>query len=140
MKIFRKKTRLSTIKPPSRNSCRSWSSPFVQAIFPTIDRGLIVNRLAGIIGLDARQINEDLNKRLDRFHQARSRYAKPDPQMQKPLDTDFGSGFFAVAQRELLEVLLNEPKLFEIVKQKITPNIFDVPILSQIAGIYYLKF
>jgi hypothetical protein len=50
---------------------------------------------------------------------------------------DFGRGLFAVAQREILEVLLNEPKLFEIVKQKITVEDFDVPILRQIADILF---
>jgi len=33
--------------------------------------------------------------------------------------------------------LLNEPKLFEIVKQKITAELFDVPILRQIAAILF---
>jgi len=32
---------------------------------------------------------------------------------------------------------LNEPKLFEIVKQKITPDLFDVPILRQTAAILF---
>jgi DNA primase len=102
-----------------------------------IDQGLIVNRLAGIIGLDAKQINDDLNKRLARLKQTHANYEKAAPESQKPLNIDFGSGFYAVAQREILEVLLNEPRLFEIVKQKVTPNIFDVPILSQIANIVF---
>jgi len=33
--------------------------------------------------------------------------------------------------------LLNEPKLFEIVKQKITPELFDVPISRQIAELLF---
>ena len=101
-----------------------------------IDRGLIVNRLAGIIGLDAKQINDDLNKRLARFQQTQ-RFAKTAPAAEKPFADKFGSGFFAVRSREVLEVLLNEPKLFEIVKQKITPDIFDVPLLGLIANIVF---
>jgi hypothetical protein len=34
-------------------------------------------------------------------------------------------------------VLLNEPGLFEQVKQKITPDTFDVPILRQIATVLF---
>ena len=48
-----------------------------------------------------------------------------------------GRGLFATAQREVLEVLLNEPKLFEIVKKEITADLFDVPILRQIAAIMF---
>jgi hypothetical protein len=56
---------------------------------------------------------------------------------QKAQSIDLGDGFFAVAQREILEVLLNEPKLFGIVKRKITAKVFDVPILRQIAAIMF---
>ncbi len=48
-----------------------------------------------------------------------------------------GRVLFATAQREVLEVLLNEPKLFEIVKKEITADLFDVPILRQIAAIMF---
>ena len=41
----------------------------------------------------------------------------------------------AAAQKEILEVLLNEPGFYETSKQKITTDLFDVPILKQIAVI-----
>jgi len=53
------------------------------------------------------------------------------------VSVDLGQGLFAMAQREILEVLLNEPKLFEDVKQKVTSSVFDVPILRQIATIVF---
>jgi len=102
-----------------------------------IDQGLIVNRLAGIIGLDARQISDDLNKRLARLHKTSFYPDETVVRVQCTINRDFGSGSFALAQREILEVLLNEPKLFEIVKQKVTLNIFDVPLLSRIANIVF---
>jgi hypothetical protein len=37
----------------------------------------------------------------------------------------------------VLEVLLNEPKLYETVKQKITADVFNVPILGQVAAILF---
>ena len=98
-----------------------------------IDRGLIVNQVSKIIGLDTKQINDELNKRL---RQAQ-RTASYNAENQKSQTIDYGRGLFATAQREVLEVLLNEPKLFEIVKQKITADIFDVPISRQIAEILF---
>jgi DNA primase len=98
-----------------------------------IDRGLIVNRLSKIIGLDSRHINAELTRRLART----KKITEYQGQNRKFQSVDLGQGVFAVAQREILEVLLNEPKLFDIVKQKITAEIFDVPILRQIATILF---
>jgi DNA primase len=98
-----------------------------------IERGLIVNRVSKIIGLESRQINFELDKRL---RQA-ARAAGYNAENKQSRTIDYGHGLFAAAQRELLEVLLNEPALFKIVKQKITPDIFDVPISRQIAEILF---
>ena len=98
-----------------------------------IDRGLIVNRISKIIGLETQQINYELNRRLRQAARAAS-YNTEDKQSQT---IDYGHGLFAAAQREVLEVLLNEPRLFEIVKQKIIPDIFDVPISRQIAELLF---
>jgi len=100
---------------------------------PPIDRGLIVNQISKIIGLDGKQINAELSRRL---RQAQ-RTASYNAENQKGRTIDYGQGLFATAQREVLEVLLNEPRLFEIVKQKITADLFDVPILRQTAAILF---
>ena len=104
-----------------------------------IDRGLIVNRLSKIIGLDTREINNELSKRIARVARTASYPDSTAPKNQKPQSTqpDTGRGLFATAQREVLEVLLNEPKLFDTAKRKITPGLFDVPILAQIAQILF---
>ena len=52
-----------------------------------------------------------------------------------PQAVDWGQGLYAAAQKEILEVLLNEPGLFHAVEQDITEDLFDVPILSRIASI-----
>jgi len=98
-----------------------------------IDLGLRVNQIASIIGLDSRKINSELNKHLRRAQRAASYQSRSD----NVPDIDYGHGRFAAAQREVLEVLLNEPKLYETVKQKITADIFDVPILGQAASILF---
>jgi DNA primase len=98
-----------------------------------IDRGLIVNRLSKIIGLDSKEINAELNKRIGRV----AKTASYNMENQKVRSVDLGEGLFAMAQREILEVLLNEPKLFKVVKQKIAADDFDVPVLRQTASILF---
>jgi len=98
-----------------------------------IDRGLIVSRLSKIIGLDSKDINTELAKRMGRAAKA----ASYNVENRKVQSIDWGQGLSATAQREILEVLLNEPKLFETVKQKVAPEVFDVPILRQIAAILF---
>ncbi len=102
-----------------------------------IDRGLIVNRLSSIIGTGTKEINAELCRRIERVAKTASYHDTIGVKNQKVQSVDFGEGFFAAAQREILEVLLNEPKLSEIVKQKITAEDFDVPILKQIATILF---
>jgi DNA primase len=99
----------------------------------TIERGLVVNRLSKIIGLDSKEINAELRKRIGRA----AKVASYTVENQKVRSVDLGEGSFAIAQREILEVLLNEPKLFEIVKQRVTAETFDVPMLRQIASILF---
>jgi len=74
-----------------------------------------------------------LSLRLRRAQRAESYESRSD----NVPDIDYGQGRFAAAQREVLEVLLNEPKLYETVKQKITADIFDVPILGQVAAVLF---
>jgi DNA primase len=95
-----------------------------------IDRGLVVNRLSKIIGLDSKEINAELHKRVGRA----AKTASYNVENQKVRSIDLGEGLFAIAQREILEVLLNKPELFESVKQKIAAEDFDVPALRQTAS------
>ncbi len=100
---------------------------------PALDCGLRVNQIARIIGLDSNQINAELNRLIKRAQNAAS-YERGG---QQPRRLDYGRGAFAVAQREVLEVLLNEPALYDAARQKITAEAFDVPILRQIGAILF---
>jgi DNA primase len=95
-----------------------------------IDKGLIVNRLSKIIGLDNNQINAEIARRAKRI----SNTAASSVKNQKVTSLDLGQGLLAAAQREVIEVLLNEPALLEQVRDKITLEMFDVASLRQIAG------
>ena len=101
---------------------------------PAIDLGLRVNQISKIIGLDAKMINIELNKRLRQAQRAEG-YNRQD--RNGPVNIDYGQGLFAAAQREVLEVLLNEPELFDVASEKITAGVFDVPILRQVADILF---
>jgi DNA primase len=98
-----------------------------------IEKGLIVNRLSKIIGLDSREISAELSRRIRRA----GKNAVYKAENQKVASINLGEGLSAMAQREILEVLLNKPALFDTVKQKITVESFDVPILSQISAILF---
>jgi DNA primase len=106
---------------------------------PAIDRGLIVNRLSKIIGTETKHINAELAKRIARVARTAS-YSDTNAAQNKNAPsrpTDMGRGLYATAQREVLEVLLNEPALFDSVNKQITPQDFDVPILRQIADMVF---
>jgi len=100
---------------------------------PAIDFGLRVNQISRIIGLDGKQINAELNTRIRRSQRA-ARYNNGG---QNTPAIDYGQGLFAAAQREVLEVLLNEPGLYDSVREKISAEDFDVPILGRVAKIVF---
>ncbi|MBN1506533.1 MAG: DNA primase [Sedimentisphaerales bacterium] len=94
-----------------------------------LESGLLVNKVAKIIGLAPKEINDDINKRIEKLAKSRQ------PQDATAQTIDWGQGLRAAAQREILEVLLNEPGLFHSIGQEITEDLFDVPILREIAGV-----
>jgi len=95
-----------------------------------IERGLYINRISSIVAIDAKDINEELNRRIGRTKTA-SAYSGAADDSHTPLD--LGEVLSANAQREILEVLLAEPLLFDDVKEKISPEDFDVPALNKTA-------
>jgi len=98
-----------------------------------IDKGLMVNRLSKIIGLESKAINAELGKILRRMERSES-YAIENRKVQK---INLGKGLSATAQCEILEVLINEPGLFKKVKRKVTVENFDVDLLAQIASVLF---
>jgi DNA primase len=121
-------------------SRRTVLNEFLQAVatglaannIPVLDSGLIVNKLSKIIGLTPREINADLSRRMGRA----SRTMKSETDRHdgsEPLD--WGQGLHAAAQREVLEVLLNEPGLFHNCQDEISESLFSVPLLRQIAEV-----
>ncbi|MCF7975641.1 MAG: DNA primase [Phycisphaerae bacterium] len=97
-----------------------------------IDRGMVVNRLSGMIGLSTRQIETELVRRM------RTGAGAPIQSSQKSTDARaLGQGINAVTQREILEVLLNEPRLYRSIQEDIAVETFDDPILKQVAQRFF---
>ena len=99
-----------------------------------IAKGLIVSKLSSIMGLKGQEINRELVRLAGRQNRGSSSYAVRN---QKVVSVDLGKGYFARAQREILEVLLNEPKLFDKVSGRVVDEVFNVPILREIAGVLF---
>ncbi len=91
-----------------------------------IERGLYINRISSIMAIDAKDINTELNRRIGRTRTV-SQIESRQPSL------DLGEGLSANAQREIIEVLLAEPKLFADAKKSISPEDFNVPAFQLIA-------
>ncbi|MHC4740375.1 MAG: DNA primase [Planctomycetota bacterium] len=99
-----------------------------------VDAGFLRNRISSIVGLTGDEIKKELNIRIKRAGRA-PEYGTED---QPGLPTvDFGQGLFAAAQREILEILLNEPRFYKGIKGKIKADDFGVPILRETATVLF---
>jgi DNA primase len=113
---------------------------FLQAIaigvasetLPVAESGAFVHKVAKIIGLNARDLYGELERRRQRVPASSAVRRAGAAQA-----VDWGQGLYAAAQKEVLEVLLNEPGLFHGVEQGITEDLFDVPILNRIASVLF---
>ncbi len=108
---------------------RAVATGFWSGNLPTIEKGLIVNRLAKIIGLSARQVNGELKRRIPMA----ARSASYNAENQSVKKADLGPGYYVAAQQEILEVLLNAPGLYETARPQVTTDVFEAPVLRQIA-------
>jgi len=96
---------------------------------PVLESGLLVNKVSRIVGLSPREINRDLSRRMQRLTRST---VEEQPGRE---EVNWGQGLYAAAQREVLEVLLNEPGLYHSVGEEIREDLFDVPVLREIASV-----
>jgi DNA primase len=104
---------------------------FASNSLPVLESGLVINKVAKIIGLREAEIRSELGRRVKQS----SGSARDQARNEGALQAVDCQGLHAVAQREVLEVLLNEPGLAHGIERGITQDMFDVPILSQIASV-----
>jgi len=99
-----------------------------------VDRGLLVNRLAKILGLEARQVDTELISRIDAIARGRSGKLTAG---EKGQALPGRQGLRQLAEREVLEVLINAPMLFDQVKVHVGPADFSDPALKAVAEILF---
>ncbi|HEG43811.1 MAG TPA: DNA primase [Phycisphaerales bacterium] len=99
-----------------------------------ISKRLIIRNISKIMGMEIKELNRELVRLAGRQNRGSSSYAVRN---QRVVSIDLGKGYFARAQREILEVLLNEPKLFDKVAGRVVDDVFNVPILREIAGVLF---
>ena len=122
-------TRWPAARRPWRSSFRPWRSAWRRTTCPCSKAALIVNKVAKIIGLERQRFASELEQ-ADRSR--RRRPVRSDGRTWRPCRRSIGArGCTPSAQREILEVLLNEPGLFHGVEQEITEDLFDVPVLAR---------
>ncbi len=92
-----------------------------------IMHGLIINRLSRILQIPAEDIRRELARRGGPSRQAVINMIENAKVSSVELE-----GFGAKAQAEIIEVLLNEPRLFESAARKIKTADFDVQALREI--------
>lgn len=97
-----------------------------------VDRGLLVNRLTGILGLDARQIDAELTRRICAVQKD-----GPVRRPEGPDSIQMNQDLLASAQREVLEVLINAPELYERVRDSISIEDFQDPSLRATAALVF---
>jgi DNA primase len=98
------------------------------------ESGAFIHKVAKIVGLNSKDLYRELSRRKQRVAGASANEAR---RADAPQAVDWGQGLHAAAQREVLEVLLNEPGLFHAVEQNITEDLFDVPILRRVVSVLF---
>ncbi|AQT68544.1 DNA primase [Anaerohalosphaera lusitana] len=114
---------------------RSFAAALDSGKIDSISRGLLVNKLSRIIGLSVADINAEIGKMTGRIRKGGSFSVKN----QQVRNVSIGEGLKARAQAEMLEVLLNEPKLIEEAQSRVGIDVFDVPVMREIAGKVFAK-
>ncbi len=99
----------------------------------SLDKGIIINKFSKVTGLSVPEINSEIKKRLQRKANTNS-YVNENSTVKS---FHLGEGSFALAQREIIEVLLAAPVFYRQVKDKLTPKDFSVPELRQITEILF---
>jgi len=95
-------------------------------ILDTITYGLIINRLSRILQIPSEDLRKELSKRSGPAKQIMVNTVENAKVSSIELQ-----GYGKKAQEEIIEVILNEPRLFESAAKKISKNDFDSPLLIE---------
>ncbi len=117
--------------PQKRQAIKDFVDTMAAAInsgaVDNLSKSLLIKRLSTLTGIDANYINKNLEKAA-----AKNGYVRHDENRQVE-KIEIGAGYLEKAQREVLESLINEPKLFPTVETRIALDFFTVPALRELA-------
>jgi DNA primase len=102
-----------------------------------IDRGLILNRLSAVLGLSARQIDEELTQRTRRLPRNPVETAATG---EAPMDLGQDASGKDALEREILEILLGDASLFGEIKGLVTVTFFENAALRDVADHLFRAF
>jgi DNA primase len=117
----------------TREFVRVLAAAFKAGRLDRITRGLILNRVASLTGLSAAQLENEVNSQLS----STARTATYRTENAIVMNRSLGGGWFAKAQQEVIEVLLNEPSLVHLAAESLSAEDFDVPALKEVAAIVF---
>ncbi|MDH7598982.1 MAG: DNA primase [Sedimentisphaerales bacterium] len=98
-----------------------------------VDRGLLVNRLARILSLEPRQVDAELSRRMEAAARGQSTRQMVPGQQGLAADRTLRT----LAEREVIEVILNAPELFDQVRDVMRPDDFIEPRLKAAAELLF---
>ncbi|MEN6383671.1 MAG: DNA primase [Phycisphaerales bacterium] len=120
---FGKSENLTDRKTATEEFLRSVATAAKGGTLDAITFGLIVNRLSRILQIPADDIRKELGRRGGQGRQAAINSIENAKVSSVELE-----GFGAKAQAEIIEVVLNEPRLFESAAKRLKSDDFDIPV------------
>jgi DNA primase len=128
---FGKSDNLTDRRRATEEFLRTISMTLRSGTVDAIMQGLIINRLARILQIRP----EDIRREIERRSMSSNRTMINTIDNAKVSKIEPGSGFGQKAQEEIIEVVLNEPRLFESAARKVKADDFDVPMLKETWGL-----
>ena len=124
---FAKSDNLTERRHATEEFLRTISMALAGGTVDAITQGLIINRLSRILQIRP----EDIRREIQRRNISPGRAVINTIDNAKVSKVEPGSGFGQKAQEEIIEAVLNEPRLFESAAKKIKAEDFDVPLLKE---------
>ncbi len=125
----------STVK--KKQAIQEYLSVIAKAInsgyLDSISRGLIVRRVSSLIGISG----SDINKELAKLGSRQQRSVVASVKNSRVTKVGLGEHYQDKAIQDVLEVLLNEPSLFDRVSSLIDVSRIESPLLRQIATLLF---
>lgn len=124
---FTEQTSIPQKKQAVKDFVETMAAAINSGAIDQLSKGLLIKRLSSLTGIESAQIQKAVVKAAERKGYVRS---EENRQVEKVV---IGQNYIEKAQGEVLESLLNDPKLFPMVETRISLSFFTLPLLRQLA-------